>query len=407
MTSQRITFANSNNEKLSARLDMPLGKTPEAYALFAHCFTCSKNIKAVSNISKALNRAGIAVLRFDFTGLGESEGDFAETNFSSNVADLLCAADFLKNNFEAAKILIGHSLGGAAVLQAAQHLPDVEAIATIGAPADPGHLKRLLGATEEVIQKEGEATISLAGREFKIKKQFLDDLEQTKMVESIRGMKQALLIFHSPIDNTVGIENAGRIFEAARHPKSFISLDHADHLLMREEDSRYVGTVTAAWATKYLDKAEHDSEGPNLRNNLVIAKTGATGYTTEINAGGHSLIADEPLSVGGGNQGPSPYGLLSAALGACTSMTLRMYADRKGWPLESVEVRLTHQKIHAQDCTACETQDGKIDQIERDLRLTGPLDESQKQRLLEIADRCPVHRTLHSEISVVTRLAEE
>ena len=406
MTPQQITFDNANNEKLSARLDLPLGKTPRAYALFAHCFTCSKNIKAVSNISKALNRAGIAVLRFDFTGLGESEGDFAETNFSSNVADLLSAADFLKNNFEAPQILIGHSLGGAAVLQAAQHLPDVEAIATIGAPADPGHLKRLLGATEEVIQKEGEATISLAGREFKIRKQFLDDLEQTKMAESIRRMKQALLIFHSPVDNTVGIENAGRIFEAARHPKSFVSLDHADHLLMREEDSRYVGTVAAAWATKYLDKAEHDSDDPNLRNNLVIARTGATGYTTEINASGHSLIADEPISVGGENQGPSPYGLLSAALGACTSMTLRMYAEHKGWPLESVEVRLTHEKIHAQDCTACESESGKIDQIKREITVAGPLDEGQKQRLLEIADRCPVHRTLHAEINVVTRLVE-
>jgi len=406
MTPQQITFDNANNEKLSARLDLPLGKTPRAYALFAHCFTCSKNIKAVSNISKALNRAGIAVLRFDFTGLGESEGDFAETNFSSNVADLLSAADFLKNNFEAPQILIGHSLGGAAVLQAAQHLPDVEAIATIGAPADPGHLKRLLGATEEVIQKEGEATISLAGREFKIRKQFLDDLEQTKMAESIRRMKQALLIFHSPVDNTVGIENAGRIFEAARHPKSFVSLDHADHLLMREEDSRYVGTVAAAWATKYLDKAEHDSDDPNLRNNLVIARTGATGYTTEINASGHSLIADEPISVGGENQGPSPYGLLSAALGACTSMTLRMYAEHKGWPLESVEVRLTHEKIHAKDCTACESESGKIDQIKREITVAGPLDEGQKQRLLEIADRCPVHRTLHAEINVVTRLVE-
>ncbi len=406
MQFEKVTFANRKGENLAARLDLPLAGKPHAVALFAHCFTCSKNLSAVRNISRALNRQGIAVLRFDFTGLGESDGDFADTNFSSNVSDLLAAADFLEREYLAPGILIGHSFGGAAVLQAAADLPSVVAVATIGAPCDPAHVQHLLTDTKEAIIRQGEAEVSIAGRPFKIKKQFLDDLEQNKMKGTIRDLRKALVVFHSPVDDTVGIHNAALIFEAARHPKSFVSLDHADHLLSDEKDSRYVGSVIAAWAQKYLDAKAEPAQSTEEPANLVVSRTGKEGFTTEIEAHGHSLIADEPPSVGGANLGPTPYDLLVAALGACTSMTLRMYANHKGWPLHAAEVSLTHKKIHAADCTECETADGRIDRIEREVRLTGPLDEVQRQRLLEIADRCPVHRTLHSEISVVTKLAD-
>jgi len=407
MQFQKIVFRNREGHELAGRLDLPLDEKPSAYAIFAHCFTCTKNLNAVVNINRALAREGIGVLRFDFTGLGESQGEFAETNFSSNVTDLVAAADFLKDNFEAPKLLIGHSLGGAAVLQAAGRIESSAAVATIAAPADPSSVTRYLGGTREEIEKKGEADITLAGRKFKLKKQFLDDLEQVQMEDTISNLGRPLLLFHSPADDIVDIENARKIFETARHPKSFISLDKADHLLSEREDSLYVGSVMAAWAHKYIRLPKEERQQRDPADNRIMVRTGKKGYQTEIRVNEHSLIADEPIAVGGANTGPTPYGLLVAALGACTSMTLRMYADRKKWPVEAIVVRLQHEKIHASDCRQCETEkNGKIDHIEREIELLGELDDEQRNKLLAIANKCPVHRTLESETIIESRLKD-
>ncbi|PSQ86843.1 MAG: osmotically inducible protein C [Bacteroidetes bacterium QH_2_63_10] len=400
MPSEKLQFENPEGDVLAARLDRPDGETPCAFALFAHCFTCSKDLKAVGAISRALNRHGIAVLRFDFTGLGESEGDFADTNFSSNIDDLVVAADFLAEHYEAPRILVGHSLGGAAVLQAAHRLDSVQAASTIGAPYDPEHVTRHLEDAVEDIKAKGEARITLSGRTFTIRKQFLDDLAATKMEETIRTLDRALLIFHSPIDQTVGVENAARIFQAAKHPKSFISLDDADHLLMDRADAEYVGVMLGAWAEKYVDRSRSE---PTKPEGAVTTRTGDA-YRTDIQAGRHSLTGDEPEDVGGDDAGPTPYDLLLSALGSCTGMTLRMYADRKEWPLEETIVRLSHEKIHAEDCDNCDTEEGRVDHIEREVEVRGALNDTQRERLLEIANKCPVHRTLHSEVDVHSSL---
>lgn len=400
----KLEFKNARGERLAARLDLPLEEKPLAYALFAHCFTCNKNFNAVFNINRALASEGIAVLRFDFTGLGESEGDFSQTSFRSNVEDLVAAADFLNAEFQAPKLLIGHSLGGAAVLQAASRISSAVAVATIGAPFDPSDIERALGSSRRQIEERGEADVTIAGRTFVIRKQFLDDLEQVNMKQTIGSLNRALIIFHSPGDTVVGIENAGKIFEAARHPKSFVSLDGGDHLLSNRKDSQYTGMVLAAWVRKYLDLPQEEREHRDIADNRVVVRTGKRGYQTEVIANGHRLLADEPLAVGGTDTGPTPYDYLVASLGACTSMTLRMYADRKQWPLESATVRLRHRSLHAEDCQACETKSGKVEVIEREIELEGELDEAQRSRLLEIADRCPVHRTLHSKIEVISSL---
>ena len=402
MNSRKVTFTNANGAGLSASLEMPLGGKPIAYAIFAHCFTCSKNLSAVVNISRALNLRKIAVLRFDFTGLGDSEGDFSDTNFSSNIQDLQSAYDFLSTDYEAPKIIIGHSLGGAAVLAAAGSMESVRAVVTVGAPADPPHVKNLFKESIEEIKQTGEATVSIGGRPFKVKEQFLHDLEQNDLADMLSGLNKALLILHSPQDQIVGVENARKIYEGARHPKSFVTLDGADHLLSNKADSMYVGDIISSWATRYLDLPGEASLNTDRQ---VVVRTGEDGFTTEVKAGRHSFLADEPSSVGGKDLGPTPYDLLIASLGACTSMTLRMYADRKGWPLEEVRVHLDHGKVHEQDCENCENENAKIDQIEREIELFGDLNDEQRQKLLEIADKCPVHRTLHGEIRVITKLA--
>lgn len=406
MRFQRLYFKNAEGKRLAARLDLPIDEKPAAYAIFAHCFTCTKNFNAVVNIDRTLARNGFAVLRFDFTGIGESEGDFAETSFSTNVSDLISAADFLRSNFEPPKLLIGHSLGGAAVIQSAARIPSATAVATIAAPFNLVDVARhFADAGEEAAA--GERTIKLAGRSFLITRQFINDLEQTRMEEAIRNLGRALIVLHSPRDELVGIENAERIFQTARHPKSYISLDSADHLLSSRTDSLYVGSVLAAWVRKYIAMPEEEIRRRDPADNRIVVRTGKTGFQTEIIANGHSLIADEPVALGGSDTGPSPYDYLVAALGACTSITLRMYADRKQWPLDSIVVRLRHQKIHAKDCEKCETKEGKIDFIEREVELNGDLSQDQRARLLEIADRCPVHRSLHSEIHVKSWLKDK
>ena len=410
MRTEKLEFPGASGATLAARLDSP-DTPPRAYALFAHCFTCTKDIFAASRIAAALAAQGIGVLRFDFTGLGHSEGEFANTNFSSNVADLLKAADFLRETRQAPKILVGHSLGGAAVLAAAPEIPEAVAVVTIAAPSAPAHVQHLFHGALDEIAAEGEAEVEIAGRPFKVKRQFLEDISQPHLSEALARLKKALLVFHAPRDQTVGIENAGEIFAAAKHPKSFISLDDADHLLSRRSDATYVAEVLSAWAGRYLDGAaeaaapEPAAAGPE--GVVVVTETGEGPFAQRITAGRHVLPADEPPSIGGRDSGPPPYDLLLAGLGACTSMTLRMYAGRKDWPLERVSVALRHDKIHAQDCADCETKEGRVDRIEREITITGPLDAAQRQRLLEIADKCPVHRTLENEVKVVTALAPD
>jgi uncharacterized OsmC-like protein/alpha/beta superfamily hydrolase len=407
MQNQRITFPGASGELLSARLSLPADGKVRACALFAHCFTCSKDLKAAVNISRAMTQHGLAVLRFDFTGLGESEGDFAGTTFTSNIEDLIAASSFMEREFDAPAILIGHSLGGAAVLQAVARLPTVRAVATIGAPFDPAHVRNLFVDALPEIEAHGSADVILAGRRFTLGGDFVRDLETHHVEETLAELGRPLLIFHSPVDNTVGIENAARLYQSARHPKSFVSLDDADHLLLRARDSLYVGSVLAAWVERYLEPVPEPQTMDELRaDNAVTARTSAGAFRTEIRLGVHSILADEPTAVGGENLGPTPYDLLASALGACSTMTLRMYADRKQWPLEEAVVTLKHSRVHEEDEERCETQDARLDRLDRDLKLIGPLSSDQRQRLLEIADRCPVHRTLSAGVRIATQLED-
>ncbi|MDJ0758960.1 MAG: bifunctional alpha/beta hydrolase/OsmC family protein [Woeseiaceae bacterium] len=401
MPSQKVEFPNASGHLLSGIMDH-LGRPPVAYALFAHCFTCSKNLKAASNISAALNASGIAVLRFDFTGLGQSEGDFSDTNFSSNVDDLLTASAFLEERFEAPAILVGHSLGGTAVLQAARRIESAVAVATIGSPSEAVHVAHLLEGSRDELRERGEATVNLGGRPFRMKQQFVDDLESHAIEPALGSLRKALLIMHAPLDTVVEVDNASALFVAAKHPKSFVSLDDADHLLSREEDSLYAGKVLAAWASRYLPERDDVSAADDSQ---VAATTRSGGFRTDITLPNAQLIADEPASVGGTGLGPTPYDLLSAALASCTTMTLQMYARHKKLDLRAATVMIEHDKIHAKDCMDCERSDGKIDEFRRTITLEGDLTEEQRQRMLEIADRCPVHRTLHSEVKVRSSLA--
>ncbi|MGJ4929547.1 bifunctional alpha/beta hydrolase/OsmC family protein [Bradyrhizobium sp. HKCCYLS2038] len=405
MPTERFQFAGAGGEQLAAALDLPDG-APRATALFAHCFSCGKDTHAARRIAMALTAHGIAVLRFDFTGLGSSEGDFANSTFSSNVADLVRAADHLRETSQAPSILIGHSLGGAAVLAAAGDIPEAKAVVTIAAPSDPGHVTAMFKDSLESIRRDGSAEVSLAGRPFRISSAFLDDIAEQRLLDKVKHLHKALLIMHSPVDDTVGIDNATHLFVAAKHPKSFISLDHADHLISSKIDAAYIAEVIASWASRYVAAADSEPAPADGPRDVVVRETRSSKLQQSIALGPHRLTADEPLPVGGQDSGPGPYDLLLAALGACTSMTMRLYADRKLLPLDRITVTLRHSKIHAEDCAECETKAGLIDQLEREIHMDGALDDEQRKKLMEIADKCPVHRTLTSEIRIVTRAVE-
>lgn len=407
MPTERFQFTSSEGHQLAASLDLP-EREPLAYALFAHCFTCGKDVLAAKRIAVALAAKGIAVLRFDFTGLGSSEGEFANSTFSSNVADLVRAADHLRKARKAPAILIGHSLGGAAILAAAGQIPDAKAVVAIAAPSDPAHVTGLFKDRIEDIRKHGEVEVSLAGRPFHIKREFLDDIAEHGLMAHVANLHKALLIMHSPTDDTVGIDNATRLFVAAKHPKSFVSLGGADHLLTGKSDAAYVAGVIAAWAERYLDPvvSEPVADLGEAPRNVVVRETRQSKFQQTIAVGPHRMLADEPMAAGGEDTGPGPYDFVLAGLGACTSMTMRLYADRKSLPLERVTVTLKHSKIYAQDCAECETKSGMLDQIDRLIAMEGPLDDEQRKKLMEIADKCPVHRTLTSEIHIVTHAAD-
>lgn len=404
ITTKRITFPGSTGETLAAKLDLPEGNI-KAYAIFAHCFTCSKDINATKRIAAELANQSIGVLRFDFTGLGASTGDFADTNFSSNIEDLLAAADFLRENYQAPQIVIGHSLGGAAAISSAAQIPEVKAVVTIGAPADAAHVVHNFGDKIAEIQFNGEAEVNLAGRVFSIQQQFIDDLEKIDVKERAANLKKALLVLHSPVDQTVGIENAQEIFIAARHPKSFISLDRADHLLSKPQDAKFAAVMIASWSARYILAAEEAIKVSPVEG-VTVTETGNGKFQNIAQVGGHRIFADEPLSVGGADTGPTPYDFLAFALGACTNMTMRMYANFKKLDVGKISVQVDHKKVHADDCMECSRDEraagGKIDRFERHIHVEGLNDPDLQKKLLIIADKCPVHRTLEHRAKIVT-----
>ena len=401
---ERFTFAGAAGHPLAARLDRPEGPHL-ATAIFAHCFSCSKDIAAARRISQRLASMGSAVLRFDFTGLGHSEGEFANTTFTTNVGDLTAAAAHLAERDMPPALLVGHSLGGAPVLKAAGSIDSIRAVATIGAPFDPGHVTHNFHDSLPRIAAEGSATVDLGGRPFVIGQDFVQDVIETDLTEDISSLRKALLVLHAPLDDVVSIRNATSIFSTARHPKSFVTLDDADHLLTRAADAEYAADVIAAWAARYLD-LRPPAPPPGAPEGVVrSSEVDPNGFLQDIQSGPrHHIWADEPAAYGGTDQGMSPYGLLSAALASCTSMTIRMYARRKGWPLDHVSVEVTHEKVHAQDSDL--TGPNRVDHFERHVRLDGSLDAEQRARLMDIADRCPVHKTLEASAKVVTREAK-
>lgn len=403
MPTERFTFAGHDGSQLAARLDLPDGPVG-ATAMMAHCFTCGKDIPAARRIATRLASMGIAVLRFDFTGLGHSEGEFENTSFTSNVADLALAAQALADRGMPPQIIVGHSLGGAAVLLAAGQIPSLKAVVTIGAPFDPGHVTHNFGGALDDIARNGAAEVKLGGRKLRIGQEFVSDVQGVKLEGAIAGLDRALLVLHAPRDEIVGIENATRIFSAAKHPKSFVTLDDADHLITRGADAEYAADVIGAWVTRYVNVIRPAPPIGAPEGVTRVCEADPKGFAQDVVAGGiHHTRADEPVAYGGTNLGMTPYQFLAAALGACTSMTLRMYARRKDWPLQNLSVDVTHDRMHAQDAPSTSE---RIDRFRRMITLKGPLSQEQRSRLLEIADRCPVHRTLEAGAQVETVLLD-
>lgn len=395
----RIHFTNRAGMKLVGSLELPPGGDWQATVLFAHCFTCTRNIRAARNITRALADAGFAVLRFDFTGLGESDGDFSGTDFSSNLDDLEDAAGWLAKNLAAPQLLVGHSLGGTAVLAVAERLDEVRAVATLAAPASAEHVLEHFADSMETIEKKGSAEVQLAGQPFRIRRDFVEDVRGHSLEERLRKLRRALLVMHAPGDVTVSVDNAQKIFAAALHPKSFISLDDADHLLSKDADSRYAGQLIAAWASRFLETIR-----PLPVDEVTVAGRVEDGFTCRVRAGAHALLADEPRDVGGRDLGPDPYAFLAASLGACTVMTLNMYARHKKLAAERVHCTVSHARIHEKDCEGCEEGEDKIHQLSRVIEIEGELTDEERERMLEIAERCPVHKTLENRITIRSRL---
>jgi len=399
----KVEFPGSQGENLSGLLELP-DTDPASFVLFAHCFTCGKDIAAASRIAKELVKLGFAVLRFDFTGLGNSDGDFANTNFSSNVQDLVLAAAYLRENHKAPGLLIGHSLGGTAILKAAHEIPESKGVVTIGSPAGADHVSKQFVCDIDTIEREGEATVQLAGRSFLVKKQFVEDIRDNKDT-NVNALRKALLVLHSPIDSIVPIEQAEKIFVAAKHPKSFVSLDDADHLLSKKPDAQYAAVTIAAWASRYVSE-QSAAQVQKLSSGHVLVSERDHRFAQDVHSDSHHWIADEPASVGGSNFGPDPYEHLLASLGTCTAMTMRMYADRKKWPVEHISIELNHARDHGQDCAECDEAHPQIDIINRKISISGPLDDEQRERILAIADKCPVHRTMHNKLIVKTEAVD-
>lgn len=400
MHKEKISFKNKKGASLKAILYLPTTRAAHSYAVFAHCFTCNKNFKNIKHISQSLTDKGFGVFSFDFTGLGESEGEFSDTDFSHNIQDLLAAVDYLKENYTSPSLLVGHSLGGTACIYASLEVKSCKAVVSIGSPHEPKHVKHLLEENIDQIKEDGEAKVNIGGRSFKIKKSFLTDIESQSEKNALDNLTASLLILHSPQDKIVGIINAEKLYKAAKHPKSFVSLEGANHLLTNENDSKYVGEVIASWSSRYLDTKEQAKE-LETTHQVVAHLNKNDDFTTDIKAGEHYFKADEPKDFGGKNIGPSPYEFVSTGLAACTAMTLQMYAKRKDWPLEDVEVHANYEKIHAEDAKKIGE---KIDTFIREIVLKGDLDDNQKQKLLEIANKCPVHKTLSNEIKIETKL---
>lgn len=399
---QRVTFQSRQGHSLSGVVHIPNNGRVLAYALFAHCFTCTKNINAAANIADVLSQQGIATLRFDFTGLGASKGKFEESSFSTNIEDLVDAANFLAEKYQAPQLLVGHSLGGTAILAASKYIDSATAVASIASPAEPEHILHLLSEDLQCIADQGSANVSLAGRTFTFKQEFVDDVK--KHTVDFKHLKKSLMVMHSPVDTIVAISEAAKIFGEAMHPKSFVTLEDADHLLSKTTDSTYVGTVLATWAKRYIDLSEADTT-----ESSGVTATAHTnqGFVCNVNANGHLFIADEPESVEGGTDlGPTPYDLLASALATCTAMTLNMYARFKKLPVQSVNVEVNHDRIHASDCVDCEKSEGHVDVFTRKIVISGEIDQTQSSRMLEIADRCPVHKTLENEIKINTQLKQ-
>ena len=403
---QRVNFENRNQLKLAGILHVPDTQDIVAYALFAHCFTCTKSINAAANIADSLSRQGIATLRFDFTGLGASKGDFSETNFTSDVHDLIDAAGYLAEHHQAPQLLVGHSLGGTAILAASFEIDSAKAVVSIGSPSSPEHILHLLECELPEIEAEGAAEVSLAGRPFTFKQDFVDDVRAYSI--DYNKLNKALMVMHSPIDDTVSVDEAAKIFSSAKHPKSFVSLNKANHLMSNKEDSHYAGEVITSWAAQYIEPLTFDYASDEGHDGGVLTSADtALGFLCKINASGHQIIADEPKSMGGTNLGPSPYDFLASALGSCTAMTLNMYARHKKINVSNVTVHVEHSRVHADDCVDCEQQSGQIHVLTRTISIEGDLDEAQRARMLQIADRCPVHKTLEHEIKIVSQLDEQ